>query len=196
MSLPLARLWLSVMVASPMIGLAAPTVVTQATETDLEAVQAIEKMGGRVERAKAHPGMLVVRVELNGTKATDAALAHLKKFPALQTLDLRGTEVTDDGLRQLEGFKTLTHLDLDFTQITDAGLARMKGLTSLRWLSLTRTQVTDAGLAKLEGHKTLEGLVLDFTQVTDAGLAQIKGLTSLRGSRSRIPRSPMLDSQA
>ena len=89
MSLHMARLWLSVMVASLMIGLAAPTVVIQATDTDLEAVQVIEKMGGRVERAKAHPGMPVVRVELNGTKATDAALAHLKKFPALRILDLQ-----------------------------------------------------------------------------------------------------------
>ena len=203
MSLHLARLWLSVMAASSMIGLAAPAAVIRSTDSDLEAVQAIEKMSGRVVRAKAHPGMLVVRVELNGTKATDAALAHLKKFPALQTLDLRGTQVTDDGLRQLEacktletlsldftqvtdaglrqleGCKTLTYLGLDFTQVTDAGLARMKGLTSLRTLSLKNTQVTDAGLAHLEGHKTLTVLGLDFTQVTDAGLAQIKRLPSL-----------------
>jgi hypothetical protein len=168
-----------VMAGSLMAGLSAPTVVTQATDTDLEAVQAIEEMGGRVERAIARAGMPVVRVELNGTKAIDTTLAHLKKFPALEILDLRGTQVTDDGLIQLEGCKTLTHLDLDFTQITDAGLARMKGLTSLRWLSLTRTQTTDAGLAQLAGYKTLEGLVLDFTQVTDAGLARMKGLTSL-----------------
>jgi Leucine Rich repeat len=179
MSLRLARLWLSVMAASPMIGLAAPTVVIQATDTDLEAVQVIEKMGGRVERAKADPGMPVVRVELNGTKATDAVLAHLKKFPALLILDLRGTQVTDDGLRQLEGCKTLTYLGLDFTQVTDAGLAQIKGLTSLRQLSLNNTQVTDAGLAHLEGHKTLAVLGLDFTQVSDAGLAQIKRLPSL-----------------
>jgi Leucine rich repeat/Leucine Rich repeat len=180
MNLPLTRLRMFVMAASLMAGLAAPMVVTQATDRDLEAVRAIEEMGGRVERAIARAGMPVVRVELNGTKATDTTLAHLKKFPALEILDLRGTQVTDDGLIQLEGCKTLTHLDLDFTQITDAGLARMKGLTSLRWLSLTRTQVTDAGLAQLEGHKTLGGLVLDFTQVTDAGLAQIKRLPSLR----------------
>jgi len=171
---------MSVMAASLMASLAAPTVVTQATDPDLEAVQAIEEMGGRVERAIARARMPFVRVELNGTKATDTTLAHLKQFPALEILDLRGTQVTDDGLIQLEGCKTLTHLVVDFSQITDAGLARMKGLTSLRWLSLTRTQVTDAGLAQLEGHKTLKGLVLDFTQVTDAGLERMKGLTSLR----------------
>ena len=179
MSLHLASLWLSVMAAAPMIGLAAQSVLIQANDTEGDAVQVIEKMGGRVERAKVDAGMPIVRVQLNGTKATDAALAHLKKFPALQILDLRGTQVTDAGLRQLEGCKTLIYLGLDFTQVSDAGLARIKELTSLRQLSLNNTQVTDAGLAHLEGHKTLQVLSLDFTQVTDAGLAQVKRLPSL-----------------
>ena len=74
MSLPLTRLSMFVMAASSMAGLAAPTVVTQAPDRDLEAVQAIEEMGGRVERAIARAGMPVVRVELNGTKATDSTL--------------------------------------------------------------------------------------------------------------------------
>ncbi len=42
MSLPLTSLWMFVMVASLMASLAAPTVVTQATDPDLEAVQAID----------------------------------------------------------------------------------------------------------------------------------------------------------
>ena len=55
-----------VMAASLMASLAASMVVTQATDGDMEAVQAIEGMGGRVERATARAGMPVVRVELNG----------------------------------------------------------------------------------------------------------------------------------
>src|SRR5438270_9078098 len=99
MSLSLPVPWPCILTASLMIGLATSARMARATDTDRDAVHAIEEMGGRIEREKGDPGMAVVRVELSGTRATDAAFAYLKSLPTLKILDLTGTRVPDAGLR-------------------------------------------------------------------------------------------------
>lgn len=155
-----------------------------------EAVEEIEKMGGRVlydwgseavetgidalppkpSRGRALLGSdyfdKVEVVDLNGTSVTDAELTHLASVPHLTHLFLQGTDVTDVGVQHVEGLTNLISLDLRNAQVTDAGLKRINGLTNLRHLDLGRTHVTDHGLRHLERLNKLEYLDLMHTQVT------------------------------
>lgn len=119
--------------------LAAPTTSQKA------AVDAIEKLGGRV-RFSPTSGE-VIRVSILGRQVTDAGLVHLKALTSLETLALDGTQITDAGLEHLKGLTSLTELSLYDTQITGPGLVHLKGLTRL---DLFHTQVTDAGLTELK----------------------------------------------
>jgi hypothetical protein len=110
---------------------------------------------------------------------TDAALASLDQFTALQELHVDRCQVTDRSLERLAKLTKLRELGLRGTQVTDAGLAHLKGLAALEACGLGRTAVTDAGLAHLAGLKNLQKLDLFQTGVTDAGLAHVAGLTKL-----------------
>ena len=159
-----------------------------------QAIAEVRALGGHVEMAGREPPWLLARlgswygrffdrvsvVDLAGTGATDADLAHLAGLTDLLWLKLSGTQVTNSGLLHLARLTGLARLDLDGTQVTDAGLAHLAGLTSLVELDLERTQVTDAGLAHLTGLTDLDLLHLLGTQVTDAGLDHLAGLTGLR----------------
>jgi hypothetical protein len=64
------------------------------------AVQAGEKLGGRVTVDAKQPGKPVVEVDFYNREAvTDAGLKLVKEFKSLRTLVLDGTGVTDAGLR-------------------------------------------------------------------------------------------------
>src|SRR5215208_893756 len=90
-----------------------------------EAATEITRLGGTYERDEAAVGRPIFKVDLHGTKVTDAELAFLKKLKNLRTLDLRLTQVGDDGV------------------------AHLKNLTSLRTLNLFRTNLSDRGLKSL-----------------------------------------------
>ena len=57
-----------------------------------KAIAQIEKLGGKVQIDEKSPGKLVLRVDLGGTKVTDAAQEHLKGLPQLW-LSLAGPQV-------------------------------------------------------------------------------------------------------
>ena len=67
---------------------------------------------------------------------SDEALAQLKRWCDLKTLDLSNSNITDAGLANLKGLKGLKTLDLEDTAITDLGLANLKDLNELRTLVL------------------------------------------------------------
>jgi DNA-binding transcriptional regulator YiaG len=144
------------------------------------AIAEIEKIGGKIVADKKSPGKPVISVDLRFTKVSDAALEHLKRLPALQSLDLGATPVTDAGLGHLKALAQLHSLVLTWTQVTDAGLEHLKGLTQLHSLILTWTKVTDAGLRHLKRMLALQSLDLTQTQVTDAGLVHLEDLTQLQ----------------
>ena len=96
---------------------------TPAQADDVDPVVSLKELGAQIERNEQGE---VVRVNLFGTKITDAGMADLKGLTNLKTLRLA------------------------LTQITDAGLVHLKGLTNLESLSLFGTQVTDAGIAELQ----------------------------------------------
>lgn len=136
------------------------------------AIEALEKLGGRVRKA-------VISVYLEGAGVRDGSLAHLKEFPDLRVLRLFRTGVTDAGLAHVESSTNLS--TFDFTgELGDAGLAHLGGLRRLRALNLPSSVVSDAGLVHLEGLKDLEHLNLSRSRVTDAGLVHLEGLTRLR----------------
>ena len=86
------------------------------------AVEFVEKMGGRIERDDRADGKPVAKVVLEDSKVTDAGLRELAGFKQLQSLNLNGTEVTDRGMMELVGFKQLQSLTLWGTGVTDDGV--------------------------------------------------------------------------
>jgi len=112
------------------------------------------------------------RLDLNGTRVTDAGLEHVKGLTNLQWLCLTRTKVTDAGLVHLEGLTNLQWLELNNTKITDVGLVHLKGLSSMTHLHLQGTKVTDAGLKHLR-ELNLTYLDLRFTHVTDGGVKSL-----------------------
>jgi hypothetical protein len=136
----------------------------------------------------------------DGSRATDADLAVIKKYPLVNSLTLRGCKITDAGLVHLKDMPRLEYLTLDDMSVTDAGLAHLEGhpkladltvscpkvtgagvrrLTKLRSLNVPRSAWTDADLVHVQGLKDLERLDLSDTAITDAGLVHVKPLTNL-----------------
>jgi hypothetical protein len=164
----------------------------------------VRALGGEIQEDEDAAGKPFLSVNLSGTKAADADLAHLQwlgrvepqppragrgKVPeivyrngadCLNALDLSGTRVTDAGLAHLEGLRKLKRLSLRATAVTDAGLAHLAGLEHLQMLALARTRVTGAGLAHLAGLANLRCLYLSGAPVTDAVLARLREFPRLR----------------
>jgi hypothetical protein len=94
-----------------------------------KAIDAVNRLGGKVVYDKDAPLKRVVEVDLSGTKVSDPDLAglkdRLKDLPEFTTLDLSETKVTDAGLIHLRGFAGLSRLRLAQTQITETGVAAL-----------------------------------------------------------------------
>jgi serine/threonine protein kinase len=144
-----------------------------------EALQAIQRLGGRIGRDEQVPDKPVRIVILGGTNVTDADLRVLAAFKQLRSLDLGRTQVTDEGLKHLTGLTGLTSLTLPQTQVTDAGMESVGQLKQLQGLDLGFTAVGDAGLKRLTGLTELHTLVLHRTRVTDAAMADVGRLKHL-----------------
>jgi hypothetical protein len=113
------------------------TVCAHSNDSEQEqAVARIKKLGGKVEVDDKSPGKPVIRVDLHGTRVTDADLVHLTALTQLQKLNLGWTQVGDAGLEHLKDLTKLQRLVLDNTKVTDAGLRQLKGLTDLEYLNL------------------------------------------------------------
>lgn len=158
------------------------------------AVEAIKKLGGRVEYEKSLPGRSATMRAILGddssgrtfyvwlarTPATDADLSQLRSLNGVTDVFVSNTQVTDAGLVHLARLRKLEYLNFENTKVTSAGLVHLAGLTKLEYLHFEKTQVTDAGLVHLAGLKSLRVLDLSDTQVTDTGLVHLTGLKSLR----------------
>src|SRR5204863_8424360 len=101
------------------------------TQLDATAIATVERLGGRITEGDSDTGEIIVRVDLNESRAKEPDVAHVKGLRHLTILRLAGTPVTDAGVAHLRGLKSLTNLDLSNTQVTDAGLAHLRGLKSL-----------------------------------------------------------------
>lgn len=121
---------------------------------DLDAVAALQKLGGLSARAGSDSEAPVVKVEFNRAALTDEkleeAVGHMKKLRSLRAVTLGFTKVTDAGLVHLAGLTELEELGLAQTAVTDAGLSHLKALKKLKRLDLAGTKVTDKGAADLK----------------------------------------------
>ena len=101
---------------------------------------------------------------------TDEGAATVKNWKHLRRLNLRGTKITDATLEFLSGAASLEWLDIGWAQITDTGLDHLASLTNLRALTMGGNKLTDTSLRFLRQLPQIEYLDLGGTQRTDSGL--------------------------
>lgn len=82
-------------------------------------------------------------------RVSGTACKYFKGFPNLERLDLMGTRVTDAGLKPIGTLQRLTNLNLNGTKVTDGGLEHLARLSALASLDLASTGVTGIGLEHL-----------------------------------------------
>lgn len=143
----------------------------------------VTRLGGKIEMDETAPGKPIVKIDLHGTKITDADLAFLDRsarvLKELRYLDLRLTQIGDAATVHLKGLTSLQTLNLFRTQVGDRGLAQLRKLTKLQTLLIGGTKITDSGLVNLKAMKQLKKLSLFQTQVTDSAIPHLKVLTRL-----------------
>jgi len=137
----------------------------------------VERLGGKVEVDET--SKQIVKIDLHGTKITDADLVFLGDVKEIRTLDLRLTHIGDAGVEHLKNLRNLGTLNLFRTNLTDVGLAHLRKLNKLETLLIGGTKVTDPGLVNLKGMKDLKKLSLFQTQVSDRGIPYLKMLSNL-----------------
>lgn len=130
-------------------------------------------------------------LHIEGAPITDAGLAHLAGFSALERLSLHKTKITSAGLQHLVGLKQLTLLSLDGPDIGDDAIAPIARLAALERLELYATAITGATLSQLAACSKLERLDLSRAPLAESaveGLIQLKSLTHLQ--LKETPLSP------
>ena len=148
------------------------------------AIAEVTRLGGTIQFGETPAGnpsaqKSIFKIDLHGTKVTDADLAFLENLTELRALDLRLTQITDAGVVHLRKLKNLQTLNLFRTQLGDAGLAQLNKMRQLETLLVGGTKVTDAGLINLRRFSKLKKLSLFQTQVSDAGIVHLKRLIKL-----------------
>lgn len=103
----------------------------------------------------------------------DEGASAVRNWKHLRRLNLRGTKITDATLEMLGGVQSLESLDVGFAQLTDVGPEHLTGLNNLRELSLGGNKLTASGLEFLREMPHLTYLDLSGAQRTDSGLWSI-----------------------
>ena len=115
-------------------------------------------------------------VELNlafDEQVGDEGTSALRGWKQLARLNLRGTKITDATLEMLGGLTTLEALDIGYAQLTDVGLDYLTSLSRLTWISMGGNKLTDTGLQFLRQLPQVTYLDIAGTQRTDSGLWSI-----------------------
>ena len=97
------------------------------------------------------------KLNLQGTRVTDAGLAHLARMPRLEFLDLRDTQVTDAGLAHLSALERLRSLRLGQTKVTTSGIEALQ--KALPHLEVQRETVGEVLWSAFEGLLAITGLL-------------------------------------
>src|SRR5262245_31913709 len=111
---------------------------------DEQAIEAIRRLGGYVDRDDSVPGHPVIAVSLDRSLATDAILVHLEKLNQVRYLKLEQTRVTDKAMELLRLLPEIKRLNVSDTRITDKGMKYLKYGKSLEELYLG-DKITDKG---------------------------------------------------
>src|SRR5262249_16048197 len=110
---------------------------------------------------------------------TDAAVAFLRGYGQLRTLNLRGTDVTDTSLSYLAELPRLKSVDITFTQISEVGLEHLASLAELEELRVGGNKISSAGLHVLKLLPKLRKLSFSGIQRRNAGWCWAPVVTDL-----------------
>jgi internalin A len=129
------------------------------------------------------------KLNVRGTKVTDAGLANLAGLP-IETLDVGYSLFTDGGFEHLSALPKLTTIAVGGNKVSDVGLNTLRTLTELRSLDLSGAQrtdsglwaaiITDRGVDSLIQLQNLQILNLRGSKVTDAGAGKLGKLQQLK----------------
>jgi Leucine-rich repeat (LRR) protein len=130
-----------------------------------------------LEKLTTFPGLLNLEyLALEGPKFGNGGLAHLKRFPKLNTIAVYGP-VTGEGLTHLKAIPTLKRLLVSSADITDSDLAVLREW-SLENLDLAGPKLTSAAAPHLAELGRLKWLFLQFP-LEDADLRFLEKQTEL-----------------
>jgi hypothetical protein len=125
----------------------------------------------------------VDQLDLAQTKITDEALQHVSRMESLRALTISFNDISNDALPLLARLPELIFLDLDVTRVTDDGLEALKEFPKIYHVKLYGNPITNQGCKILSEIKTIGELDLGNTQITDDGLAYLAELPALQRLR-------------
>ena len=133
------------------------TALPRALEVDAGLVVAAHAVAARFDDAAfaklAANGSAVAELDLSRSRITDAAAAHLPKFPNLAVLILNETQAGDALAKAAASLPRLERLALRSTQLSDAGLASLGSSRSLRSLFVGQSKVTAQAVGALQSSR-------------------------------------------
>lgn len=133
-----------------------------------EAIAAVEKLGGKVQRDDRAPQRPVIAVDLSVPHGNYDAekLRCLTNFKRLRSLKLTGFCVTNAHMRIVSQLTSLEHFEAWQAEITDEGVCLLGKLSNLKELQLPICySVTDKSLEGLKTLRRLERLGLHGTHL-------------------------------
>jgi uncharacterized membrane protein/YHS domain-containing protein len=128
-----------------------------------------DQLGIVVTTLSPNESWLQCNASVAGKSFGDAELEQLVPFRNnIRRLDLAGTKVSDAGMVHVAAMPNLIRLHLERTAITDEGVARLATLPELQYLNLYGTKITDRALNELQLLPNLKQVYIWQTKVTPA----------------------------
>lgn len=175
----------------------------------LVSMRSVESGDGALRTLAGKPDLAHV---ILGNRTTDAGLAALRDFPALNTWDAgrpgfmahvysdpsvssmlidtrHGADITDVGMAQIAKLDGLAHLDVwsnaeQSPGLTGAGVAALGDMKNLRRIGVPGHMLTDESMQQLARLKTLETFASGDIVAGDAGFVALAHCTKLRDLRA------------
>ncbi|MUH36247.1 hypothetical protein D9O36_10370 [Zobellia amurskyensis] len=139
----------------------------------LDSITNIKNTGLHVEAISENTNFLSVSA-LNLPSFTDADAQNLTSLaPQIARLDLGGTRITDAIFKDLASLPNLTVLKLDNTAVTGESIEQLQSLAHLRTINLSNTNFEEDHLAHLQDFNMLERVFLFKPTVNKTGVEAI-----------------------
>ena len=133
-----ARLRLAAACVCPLVFWAVYSTASIAgTPEQVEAVQAILRLGGSVQREGAKFGEIVA-VQMEGPSFNDSHSRSLLVFPHVRKISFFNAAITDESIVQVMDLKHVSALGLQGTKITDKSLSLLATIPTLKYVWLSR----------------------------------------------------------
>jgi Leucine-rich repeat (LRR) protein len=122
----------------------------------------------------------ITKLDLAETRITEVGFQQLKKLPAVTDVNLYYAELLgDEALAAMKGWKHLKSLNVRGTKITDAGLANLAGLP-IESIDVGYSLFTDGGFEHFAALPKLTSIAVGGNKVTDVGLNTLRTMPNLR----------------